>query len=214
MKKYGRYKTWPDKLAGVKHVMNIKTENDCMELSMVGHFVYKTKKHGRKLRPAKYYRSINRYNTYFEFPKNINSPITLDNFDLIEKKTNTEITLYAVFNENDEYKIKILRKGNNPTNVGEERKIFLCALMQDTDEKNLDIYHIVLIKDIQKFIKCIRKGNYSKKELEKGKFCIICLSFVCHTKYDRHQTQCGHFKGISNVRLLKKYVPKFSKDPL
>ena len=60
----GRYKTWPKNLAGVKHVMNIKTENDCMELSMVGHFVYKTKKHGRKLRPAKYYRSINRYNTY------------------------------------------------------------------------------------------------------------------------------------------------------
>ena len=212
MNKYGRYIPWPKYLAGVKHIMNIKTENDCMELSMVGHFENKTKKHGGKLRPAKYYRSINRYNTYFEFPKNINYPITLDNFDLIEKKTNTEITLYAVFNENDEYKIKILRKGNNPTNVCEERKIFLCALMLDTDGENLDICHIVLIKDIQNFIRCIRRSSYSKKELEKGKFCITCLSFVYHTKYNRHRTHCGNFKGISNVRLLKNYVPKFSSD--
>ena len=216
VKKYAKYLEWPDKLPGIKHVINIKTDTDCVELSMVAHFernkhlnrldeaeTEEKRKEIKKslwLREARHYRSVNQYGKYFTFPKDIKSPVTLDDFDKIEKKTNTDLTLYGMFSENEDYDIKIIRKGNNP-NAPSDRKIFLCALFRDEEGDDDDIHHVTLIKDLRAFIRCIRTRGYGKKQLKSGAFCIYCLCFVNSKKYDRHVEQCRNSKGVSNVRM-------------
>ena len=169
--KYAKYIDWPAKLPAKGYFLNIKTESNSVQLCITAHFdrnyhlkrlaKAETKKQREaiqrslRLRPTQHYRTINRYGRYFKFPKTIKSPMCIDDFDKIEKGTNTEIFLYGIYSENDKYDIKVIRRGNNPM-VSEKRRIYLCALIQNEDADNDDINHVVLIKDIQRFKDCFR----------------------------------------------------------
>ena len=61
-----------------------------------------------------------------------------------------------------------------------------------------------MIKDIQKFIQCIRPKHYSKNLIENGKFCKICFSYVKSVNYPRHYKQCKEFKGTPNIIIPQK----------
>ena len=167
--KYAKCIEWPAKLPANRYFLNIKTENNSVELCMVAHFhrnyhlkrlaSAETKKQREairrsvRLRPVKHYKTINRYERYFKFPGTIESPMRIDDFDEIEKETNTEIFLYGIYSENDKHDIKVIRRGNNSM-VSEKRRIYLCALIRNEDAVNDDIHHVVLIKNIQAFIGC------------------------------------------------------------
>ena len=172
--KYAKCIDWPAKLPAKQYFLNIKTENNSVELCMVAHFhrnyhlkrlasaetkkQRKTIRRSLRLRPTKHYRTINRYERYFKFPGTIESPMCICDFDEIEKETNTEIFLYGIYSENNRYDIKVIRRGNNP-DVSEKRRIYLCALIQNEHADNYDINHVVLIKDIQRFIGCFRSPH-------------------------------------------------------
>ena len=172
--KYAKYIEWPAKLPAKRYFLNIKSDSDAVQLCITAHFERnyhlerlkkaETKKQREaiqrslRLRPTQHYRTINRYGKYVKFPKTIKSPMYIDDFDKIEKETNIEIFLYGIYSENDKYDIKVVRRGNNHK-VSEKRRIYLCALIQNEDAENEDINHVVLIKDIQAFIRCFRSPH-------------------------------------------------------
>ena len=174
LNKYAKYNEWPAKLPAKRCFLNIKSDSNSVELCMVAHFhrnyhlkrlaSAETKKQREtiqrslRLRPTKHYRTINRYERYFKFPGTIESPMRIDDFDEIEKETNTEIFLYGIYSENDKHDIKVIRRGNNSM-VSEKRRIYLCALIRNEDAVNDDINHVVLIKNIQAFIGCFRSPH-------------------------------------------------------
>ena len=169
--KYAKYIDWPAKLPAKGYFLNIKTESNSVQLCITAHFhrnyhlkrfasaetkkQRKTIKSSLKLRPAKHYRTLNRYGRYIKFPETIKSPMCISDFDKIEKEAYIEIFLYGIYSKNDKYDIKVIRRGNNPK-VSEKRRIYLCALIQNEDADNDDINHVVLIKDIQRFKGCFR----------------------------------------------------------
>ena len=179
--KYAKYIEWPAKLPGKRYFLNIKTDSNSVQLCITAHFdrnyhlkrlaKAETKKQREaiqrslRLRPTQHYRTINRYRKHVKFPKTIKSTMCIDDFDKIEKGTNTEIFLYGIYSENDKYDIKVVRRGNNPK-VPEKRRIYLCALIQNEDADNDDINHVVLIKDVQRFIGCFRSPHeHNMKEI-------------------------------------------------
>ena len=84
---------------------------------------------------------------YFTFPEKISKPVSLNYFSTIEKATETFIWLYQIVKLDKSHDMRLLRKGNNPS-VDSDRVIHLC-LIEDT-------HHIVLLKEIQQFIRCVR----------------------------------------------------------
>ena len=190
VKRYGSYTKWPEKAPGLHHVVNVNCVKDCVRLCMTAHFC---KNKIKKMNSEKKCRYLyNRKSFYFKFPPGLKSPISMDDFEKIENHTKTEIWLYQIFKEKKSYNIRLLRKGNQP-NVHESRKIYLCEIENSN--------HVVLIKNIQSFIRCIRVGNYSKKSLDVKHFCKICFTLVDHKKYDRHYIQCVSFKGTPRIIL-------------
>ena len=185
MKSYGSYVEWPKGVPGSKHVVNIRTTNDCVKLSMVAHFCHQeVQKLKNCQREAVVYKK--KVGDYFNFPTDIPTPISIENFDKIEKQTLTDIWLYQVSKNDKTHSIRLLRKGKN-SSAPPNRVIHLCQI-DDSD-------HLVLIKNIEPFIRCIRPSNYSKKEIESGRFCKICFSYMKTNRYSRHYNQCLQFKG-------------------
>ena len=71
--------------------------------------------------------------------------------------------------------MRLLRKGNN--SVVDPKRVILLRQIEDTS-------HVVLVKEIQGFIQCVRLNCYSKDVLANGLFCKNCFS---HIKTDRYQ---------------------------
>ena len=68
MKIYGKYVNQPVGVSGKEHVLNIQTEEDCVHLSMIGHFPYKNALDLHNLSHLeKFYRS--KEGKYFTFPE-------------------------------------------------------------------------------------------------------------------------------------------------
>ena len=120
---------------------------------MVAHFCHKEVRKLKNIKDeAKVYKK--KEGQYFTFPENVSQPVSLHDFGKIEKATETSIWLYQVVKIGKSHDIRLLCKGNNPS-VDPERIIHLC-LIEDSD-------HIVLVKEIQKFIGCARPAKYSIK---------------------------------------------------
>ena len=153
-------------------------------LSMVAHYcheeVRKLKNFNRK---AMIYKK--KIGEYFTFPGKISKPT---------KTTQTSFWSYQIVKLGKSHDIRLLRKGNNPS-VDPQRAIHHC-LIEDTN-------HIVLVKEIQGFIRCVRPGSCSKKKLVTGSPCKICLSHIKTIRYKRHFDQWDSFKYIPNVILPK-----------
>ena len=186
------YVKWPKGVPDSRHVVNVYTDNDCVRLSMVAHFCHEEVRNLKNIKDeAKVYKK--KLGDYFYFPTDTPTPISIENFDRIEKQTLTDIWLYQISKNNKSHSIRLLRKGKNsfapPNRVNHHCEID-------------DSGHLVLIKNIQLFIRCIRPTSFSKKDIETGLSCKICFSYMKINRYSRHYNRCLKFEGVPNIVLL------------
>ena len=116
---------------------------------MAAHFCYKVALKIHDLsRQATFFRS--KVGKYFTFPENISNLYQFMIFKKIEKASETSIWLDQIVKIGKSHDKRLLCKENNPL-VHPDRVIHLC-LIEDTD-------HVVLVKEIQKIIQCVRPGH-------------------------------------------------------
>ena len=187
----------PSNAPGRNCVINIKTQHDCVELSMVASFHHDKVKTKRNLFRASHYEKVR--GKYFTFPSHLKNFITLENFDAIEKHTNTRIFIYHLtnnkFKNKNNYEIRIVRRGKNQ-NVSEDRYIYLCIIT--------DSNHVCCIKDIQQFIKVIRHQNNQGHSKFPTKHCLYCLTQVKLETFPTHIEMCSDYTGTQNVYMPHK----------
>ena len=202
----GMYVELPRNLPGKKHLVNIKTKDKCVELSLYAHFYHKYNKTNLTLSEFDY-KSFNHEKGFIKFPHLKDDFISIETFDKIEKYTNTDIYVYSILNvDSKKPQIKVIRKGKNPS-INEERRIYLLSL------PSINSDHICLIKDIQLFLKCLRRTKaINKKELTVGQFCPCCMSYVKNNKYDYHFIRCATSEALPNISMPEKDAKyKFKK---
>ena len=90
------------------------------------------------------------------------------------------------------HSIKLLRKRKNSS--APPNRVIQLYQIDDSD-------HLVLIKNIEPFIRCIRPTIFSKKQIESRRFCTICFSYIKTNRYSRHYNICLQFKGVPNLVL-------------
>ena len=59
----------------------------------------------------------------------------------------------------------------------------------------------MLLKDIQTFLRLIRKGKRGINASKNGKWCTTCMNFINLKTFDWHYGQCFNFKNNPNVRI-------------
>ena len=185
---YGTYCDYPTNLNGIDSIINFQSNGDCVRTAMLIHFEKENfKKARRHLAKQSVLKSA--ANKKFDFPADINVPIALEDFDRLEKLTNTNFWIYQVKRKRckGRYKLRLTRVGNNP-NVPPDRYIYLCQI---NDEN-----HVALIDDVQNFIRSARLGNYTRY----ARFCTVYFQIVGRD-YERHYQQCVNFEGCQNVVL-------------
>ena len=183
---YGSYIPWPANTPGESCIINIKTEKDCVQLCMIAHFL-----EGKNVLTPESYFEINEVRKLVNFPSDINTPISLDKFEHIENFTNTSIFLYAFYGQGKKKSLGLVRRGRGKT-TDRSRWIYLLSL---------DNTHVVLINNIQEFIKLSRKSNKTKPKNKK--YCEICCKLLEKSNYDLHFGMCYKMTGTSNVKLPK-----------
>ena len=189
--KYNGYKKkfihYPSKLPGKNYVLNIQTEFNCVELSMIAHFL---NPESSKAKPASFYEQYR--GKYFNFPKSVNTEIKLEDFNYIEKATDTNIILYNISTKGkNEYDIRVVYKGNN-SSVCKSRHIHLCSFDQ----------HVALIINIQNFLHLIRY-NKKKRLDDNWTICKYCIYKIKKEHITSHKTVCSSTKSNSRVTEIK-----------
>ena len=192
-----RINPWPRDAPGFKSIVNINTDRDCVELSMVAAFHHNQVKFHRSR--ASHY--INARKKYFTFPPEVPTPVSFEHFPLIERKTKTSIFIYKLSKYKTQFEINIIRKGSNK-NVGEDRHVYLCLIENSA--------HICAIKNIQTFIQVMRHKNNKGHSLFESKHCIYCFTQVKLEKFQQHLYMCQEFTGEINVRTPKDKQMRFS----
>ena len=200
-RKYKGKTEYPENLPGSRGVINIdcSDKDDCLLVSLVAGYLYrKDRKECRPwhIRSAQHYRNFNMKYEIIKFPKNIQSPIDLDDFTSIENKLDQGIFLYQIstgfiVNEESEdttYSLSLVRR---PSKMF-ENNVYLCTL-DDSD-------HLMYIKDINQYLSNIRRGHYSAERLKKSPFCPICCNQVQSDKYNFHYKNC--FSNKKNPRVF------------
>ena len=192
-KKIGNYVPYPSNLNGGSFILNVNTEkNDCVRTAMVLHFIKDRYKKTRYVKKKRMLLSDSK-NKYFQFPVNIPKPISIENFDKIEKETNTNLYIYKIGKDNQgDDNLELIRVGNNPK-VDEKRWIYLVQIQNNN--------HVALITDVQKYIINIRSKKYKPEQLKNSKFCTICFHRTSLKNYKRHFDQCSTFKAFQRVNL-------------
>ena len=111
LKRYGKYVPTPEKLPGSRSILNIKTEYNCVELSLIAYFMLKdgSLPSTKNNRSDKKHYEKNR-GKYFTFPIKNGEKVTIDHFDKIEKSLKHNITIYQLKQHNNNYSINIIRK--------------------------------------------------------------------------------------------------------
>ena len=193
LKKYGSsskmYK-YPVKCPGLFDIINIDTESDCVQLHMIAHFEHlENKSASKKAKSHRHYR--NKIGKYFTFPENIESFVKLEDFNKIEKATNTNIILYKLSHSKNNFQLSLLRKGGNK-DVEPSRYIHLCQL--------LDEDHVFLITNIQHYINLVKYGRFNRLNREKS-ICRFCMAKICKKKITKHEEICTTFKSTATVEM-------------
>ena len=202
---FGEYASWPKNARGSKSVINIKTQNSCVELSCIAHFLYQKCKNDNKT--LKNMQDSNTYikhrGKFFNFPFPSNKKISIEEFNKIEISTNTSINLYHIYEIHSQYYIRLLRRGKN-ISVSEERKINLIKICNSN--------HVALIKDWDQFIANVTLSNSSSNVEGDRKYCKYCFAGMHHSKIDNHTDICR--KIDCNARIIMPEVNskvKFSR---
>ena len=198
IKKYGRTETkrfaYPPKCPGSHFIININTDSNCVELSMIAHFDFLENNKGldERRKTLKHYKNLR--GKYFNFPQTLDL-VTLGDFDRIENQTNTNIILYSLdYGDNtNEIEFNLLRKGNNP-NTHSNLEIHLCQL--------LDTNHIFLITNIQKYLQLVKYTHKGRVNVNK-EICRFCLSKVNIREIKNHETLCREFKSTATIKELE-----------
>ena len=102
---------------------------------------------------------------------------------------------------NSKDEIKLERKGTNPS-VAKERVVHLCAI----DESK----HVVLIKEIDEFLKAAREGHVYRGNIANKKMCKICTMYQPVNDFDNHYNCCKSDKKFIPTAVLPKPDYTFS----
>ena len=143
---FGKFKfEYPSNVAGVRNIINIRTDINCVEYCMIAHFLLEERIHPlyNSMHLIEYQK---RRGVYFNFPNTVKSPIALSDFNIIEKATHYSIFVYnlrMVKNNFSKHKIRVIRTGKN-LNAPSNRIIYL---LQINDPK-----HVMLIQDIDTYL--------------------------------------------------------------
>ena len=79
LKTYGAFVKWPVGVSGREHVVNMRTEDDCVRLSMIAHFCHKEIRKLKNVeREATAYKK--KIREYFTFPENVSKLVSLLDF--------------------------------------------------------------------------------------------------------------------------------------
>lgn len=190
-KKYGSFRKifpYPVNVPGGKKVVNINTTHDCVQLSMIAHFLILDNIQKNNKAKSKYF-YMKYFDKYFKFP-NVNATYTtLDNFKQIENTTHTNIIVYNLNVINTErYTIEVLWKGSN-NNIEYKRHIHLLTLNTN--------HHVMLITDVRNFLFSIKYKNQAKDNNKT--MCRYCISYIPSTHISSHENLCCNFKSHSIV---------------
>ena len=201
---FGEYASWPKNARGSKSVINIKTQHSCVELSCIAHFLYqKCKKEKKTLKRMQEPDTYSKYrNKFFKFPFRSDQKISIEQFNKIEKSTDTSISLYHIYEIGSESYIRLLRRGKN-NKVSKERKINLIKICNSN--------HVALIKNWNLFIATVTLSN-SNSGKDSHRYCNFCFAGMHHSKIDNHIDFCG--KLDCNARIVMPEVNskvKFSR---
>ena len=199
VKSYGSWKgykfPYPKKIPGSHHIININTDTNCVEFSMIAHFMRINGEHNLTTPFCeKTYRDLR--GKYFNMPDNVKTPIAINDFEKIEKSSNTNITIYRLYkreylkkqNGENDYAVRIIRKGTNMT-APPERHIYLLQL--------LDYNHVTLIVDIQAFLRIVLRGGCGS--YKNSSVCKLCLGVIHNEKLCTHEKICAGFSEHSAV---------------
>ena len=89
MKSYGSYIKWPKGVPGYHHIVNVHTDSYCARLSMVTHFCHEEV---QKLKNVQWEVVVykKKEGDFFNFPIDIPTPISIENFDKFKKHVLTD----------------------------------------------------------------------------------------------------------------------------
>ena len=195
VKSFGKFEfEYPSNVAGVRNIINIRTDINCVEYCMIAHFLLEERIHPlyNSMHLLEYQK---RRGVYFKFPNTVKSPIALSDFNIIEKATNCSIFIYNLRtekNNSSKYKVRIIRTGRN-SNAPSTRIIYL---LQINDQK-----HVMLIRDIDTYL-CNILSIKSARDKVKESICKLCLCKVISSQLNVHEKLCGKSNIHSTTILL------------
>ena len=189
LKRLGRYTSIPTKLRGSTFLLNINTDGNCVHYSLIAYFMIKDGSFDkiRDITNKNHYEK--NVGKYFNFPEIEGDTVTIEDFGKIESAVNLNIVLYQLSEINGKCSLKIIRKSTNDPSL---ECIYLCTL----NEEN----HVVLVKNIQKFIhNATRNSHVKPKQL----YCPLCFNTV-NGCLKTHEYICRSYMYIQNIVLPDK----------
>lgn len=178
---------YPAKYPGNHFLININTENNCVEYCLISHFLKQNNGRAYSERTYRRHRNI-----FFTFP-DIQTPVKIEDFSKIERATECNIFLYNLSREKngDAYTLKLLRKGENKSALPKNQ----VALLQLEE-----IQHVCLIYDLEKYLKVVyEKGLRRNSHLKDRKICRFCISPIQSLRLNEHEKICAGLKSCTAI---------------
>lgn len=204
--KFGEYTPYKANF-GRKHIVNIETIDNCVELSLIASYMWDNPKykqhftHHRK-RKEVYMQNMGKW---FDMPSTVGRIITMEDFAKIENNMNKKILVYQLLEEkrvNEKSVYKLHLTFNSKAKIKNRKDIIHLLQLEESN-------HVCLIADFQAYINAFKR---TKNKNRCHVFCHLCLNSFNDKKIDDHIKICETNAKLGTIKLPNKGDKyKFSK---